>query len=66
MERYNVTMKEVLCVCYARCPWRPRTEFESAMVKEMSKRNIREGFLLQLSLGITYPLIFVLGFTGRF
>ena len=66
LEKYNVTMKEVYCVCYARCPWRPRTEFEKAMVKEMTRKNIREVFLLQLSWGITYPLIFVLGLTGSF
>ena len=44
LEKYNVTMTEVYCVCYANCPWRPPTDFEKEMKKEFGRRVIQTGF----------------------
>ena len=64
LEKYNVTMTEYYCVCYANCRWRPLTKFEKEMEKEISRRNAFVGYLRKGILGVTYPVIFVLGVTG--
>ena len=64
LNKYNVTMTEVYCVCYANCPWRPLTDLEKEMRKEFIRSIIQDTFYRKLFLGVTYPLIFILGVTG--
>ena len=64
LAKYNVTLTECYCVCYANCPWRPPTEFEEEMKKEFRRIVVQERFYRQLILGVAFPVIFLLGLTG--
>ena len=59
--RYNTTMTECYCVCWANCPPRPHASAEKAICKRhiILIRRIR-----QTTLGTAYSVIFVLGITG--
>ena len=67
LAKYNVTVKEMECVCYAICPWRPLTELEKVILqymKEFGKRIVAKRLVRKSIMGIAYSLIFVLGTTG--
>ena len=67
LVKYNVTFDEMLCVCFARCPWRPPTDLEKEMLLEMEEygRIIEHKRLVrQIIMGVAYTVIFILGVTG--
>ena len=64
LRKYNATRTEYLCVCWAKCQWRPPTEAEKLIIVRYVlliqwKRKVR-----QITLGTAYSVIFVLGVTG--
>ena len=64
LKKYNATRKEVVCVCYSLCRWRPPTEFEKVMNAELTRQNIRDTKIRSITLGTIYTVTFILGITG--
>ena len=65
LAKYNATRIEVLCVCSMICPWRPSTDEEMKLYDAWEKNLMPKARLRQIFLGISYPLIFIIGVTGR-
>ena len=64
LAKYNVTRKEYYCVCWANCPWRPRTDIEAEFFAEFVRRLLRNRIIRQPVMGIIYLIILIIGFTG--
>ena len=64
LDKYNVTRKEYVCICWVNCPWRPLTEEEIELEKEFGRIVNWNLFLRQIYIGTFYSLIFVFGVTG--
>ena len=65
LRKYNATLKEARCVCYANCPWRSLTDIEEQILEEFIRKIDRNRFFRHTIVGTAYILIFILGLTGR-
>ena len=65
MRKYNATLKQTTCVCFANCPWRSLTDIEEKMVEEQIRITLRNRILRRSIVATAYSLIFILGLTGR-
>ena len=66
LAKYNVTLKEYYCVCWANCRWRPPTPVEAEQIATFRKAIIRDTKIRQIVVGIVYAVILITGVTGRF
>ena len=64
LRKYNATLNEYYCVCWANCRWRPLTEAEVVIREKYRQIILVTTKVLQITLGTTYSVIFVLGVTG--
>ena len=65
MRKYNATLKEARCVCYAKCPWRSLTDIEEQILEERYRRILRGTIHRHSIVATAYTIIFILGLTGR-
>ena len=65
LRKYNATLLESVCVCFANCPWRSRTDVEEQILEEFIRKIVRKRIFRLSIVGTAYTIIFILGLTGR-